>query len=197
MEPLRLRWLPGQTKSLLILLSYNVIRLKGEQLYKLSKLRQEDFGIELVEDLGLIFPKEGSKTKQRYGLFKCAQCDIPHKKPIASVKAGSTRCRRCAMTVHGNSRHKLYMTWINEKRRCYDQNHDSYKYYGERGITVSDEFKDFNRWLEHIESLDRCYEEGMTIDRIDNDGNYERGNLRWATLKEQANNKRNTPGRYP
>ena len=66
-----------------------------------------------------------------------------------------------------------------------------YKDYGGRGITVCDEwkhdFKNFYNW-----AMDNGYKEGLTIDRIDVNGNYTPDNCRWATLKQQGNNKRNT-----
>ncbi len=162
----------------------------------LKPLNKEDFIIELIEDLGMVYPNKNSKRPQRYAIFKCISCGYPHKKPIQSVKAGSTKCKTCAMTTHGNTGHRLYHTWLHQIRRCTEKTNKNYPYYGERGILISDEFSnDFRTWLIYVESLKGCYEPNLTVDRINNDGNYERGNLRWATKSEQILNSRRHLGR--
>lgn len=77
------------------------------------------------------------------------------------------------------------------KDRCYTENDKSFKNYGGRGIKIFGEwiygFEKFRKYVE-INLWDRP--EGYSIDRINNDGNYEPGNIRWATAQQQANNKR-------
>ena len=76
------------------------------------------------------------------------------------------------------------------KNRCYNQNSKRYVAWGGRGIIVCDEwrnnFKAFYDW-----AMSHGYEEGLTLDRINNDGNYEPNNCRWTTIQEQNKNKRN------
>ncbi len=92
---------------------------------------------------------------------------------------------------HKNSCHQLYDCWRNIKRRCYNNNTEDYKNYGGRGIEVCEEWKkDYIPFLEW--ALENGFEEGLTIDRIDNSGNYEPNNCRWITQKEQLRNRRNT-----
>lgn len=89
----------------------------------------------------------------------------------------------------GPYRGKIYTKWKNMKARCYVEKKDNYKYYGGRGIKICDEwlnsFDTFYDW-----AISNGYKDGLTIDRINSDGNYEPSNCRWADKWEQAINKR-------
>lgn len=83
---------------------------------------------------------------------------------------------------------KEYQIWADMKRRCFNPNHPRYDLYGGRGITVCKEWKEsFEAWHDYIGPRPT---RKHSQDRIDNDGNYEPGNVRWATERQQQRNKR-------
>ena len=91
-------------------------------------------------------------------------------------------------TIHGDSHSSLYRRWWSMRQRCEYKNRSNYRYYGGRGIKVCKEWTDyptFKAW-----ALSHGYREDLSIDRINNDGNYEPSNCRWATRSEQERNKR-------
>lgn len=92
-----------------------------------------------------------------------------------------------AKTVHGMCNTRLYHIWNAMKQRCENPKAINYKYYGAKGVSVCQEwrnnFRSFYSW-----AMAHGYENDLTLDRVDGSGNYEPSNCRWATAKEQQNN---------
>ena len=104
------------------------------------------------------------------------------------LKDGHVKSCGCSHIKHGYAnKERLYETWQNMKRRCYEITNKRYKNYGGRGIKVCNEwlhnYINFRNW-----AISNGYKDGLTIDKIDVNGNYESANCRWTTWKEQQNN---------
>lgn len=85
-------------------------------------------------------------------------------------------------------RHPLFNKWIGMRKRCEDANHKSYRNYGGRAIQICDRWQDFKTFKDDCIKLG--WQEGLTLDRIDNNGNYEPSNTRFVDDRTQSRNRR-------
>lgn len=135
------------------------------------------------------------ESKPGYWLCKC-DCGNPELKSIKRNNIVSKTVKSCGCLTktggnfsHGLTGTKCYKAWEQIKMRCYSEKNPRYKTYGGRGIKLYDAWiKDPLAFVTYVKNLENAEKDGYSIDRINNDGNYEPGNLKWSTDKEQRRN---------
>ena len=128
-------------------------------------------------------------TKQAQWLCRC-ECGGEKIVLGANLRFGRTKSCGCipfkTPTRHGMSGTNIYAAWGAMRSRCENPKNPAFKWYGARGITVCERWKTFDNFYADMGDPPP----GMSMDRIDNDGNYEPGNVQWASKRQQANNTR-------
>ena len=136
----------------------------------------------------------GMHRKLQQFKIKC-DCGFESINVAADLRAGKTKqCSICHNrenvknnTLHGRHKDPIYKTWTSMVQRCTNPNVKFYYRYGGRGIKICDRWLDFKSFIEDMGERP----DGMTIDRINNDGNYEPTNCHWVTHKDNCNNRSN------
>lgn len=139
---------------------------------------------------------DNSKTKRPYWVCRC-DCGNEISVRADLLKSGNTKACGCLYRKHGQAlqgnHSRLYSIFNDMKKRCYNKNSKSYKFYGAKGITVCQEWMSKDGFLHFIEwSRANGYRDDLTIDRVNPKGQYSPQNCRWVPWSVQANNKSNT-----
>ena len=168
---------------------------------KLDDLTGRTFGRYTVIERTPNHVTSGGGKKTMY-LCKCS-CGTMKTVEGAALKNGRVKSCGCfnseitgeRFRKHGLRGSKAYSTWYGIKNRCFNKKQPRYKDYGGRGINLCKEWADsFQEFYAFVSKLPHAFEDGYSIDRINNDGNYEPGNVKFSTSHEQNMNRRNSHG---
>ena len=131
--------------------------------------------------------------------YEClCDCGNHHIASVSNLRLGEVKSCGCLNKEqaikrhlsHGQSKTKLYGVWNCMKGRCSNPNSTVYRHYGGRGIQVCSDWRSFENFAAW--AISAGYKEGLTIDRVNNDGDYTPENCRWVGIETQARNRRNT-----
>ena len=156
------------------------------------------YGVVFIENASWHITPSGKRTRK--AVFLCPICNNKFITHINNVKKGTTKsCCQKGNIKHHLSSDRIYFIWYLIKGRIFNKNNSSYKDYGERGISLYPEWENnFQLFYDYISALPNFGKKGYVIDRINNDNNYEPGNLRWVTYHisrvNQRMNRRNKTG---
>lgn len=175
--------------TLTLLMSVTFLYFASANKQSMSNLKQRYGRLQVISLFKKPRPEPGM-----YRYYANCLCDCGKEAVICTdgLRSGDTRSCGCLRSdthrKHGLSKHNIYKVRVGIVSRCYNKNNLSYHRYGGRGITLCDE------WLNDPESfvkwcLDNGYKKGLSIDRRNNDGNYEPSNCRVVTRTVQQNNK--------
>ncbi len=141
--------------------------------------------MELIRKTGLKDIHNEGRNRQ-CGIFRCSLCDSEVERSLVN----GAKTKTCGKHTHNGHGTKIYWVWACMKQRCLNPDNKKYHRYGKRGISICNEwieFKPFKKW-----ALENGYKEGLQIDRIDNNGNYNSSNCRFVTNAENCRNKETT-----
>ena len=162
---------------------------KGQKFGRLTVIELDHIK-DYKDKLGKIYHREYYKC-----ICECGNFWVTEKSQLTTGHCQSCGClqkeaNRTKPNCHGMSKTKIYSIWSTMKDRCFREKCVDYKNYGGRGITIQKEWLDFKNFYEWAKN--NGYKEGLTIERIDVNGNYEENNCTWIENALQSKNKTNS-----
>jgi len=147
-------------------------------------------GVKFIKCLGTKYRTSNSKKKHRFGVLLC-YCGKEFEAVVSDVLSGRVKSCGClnkeSITKHGLRNTRLYRIFHGMKRRCYNKNDEDYKYYGNKGVKIAqewlDNFVNFYTW-----ALENGYKDTFSIERKDVYGDYSPDNCTWVTVAKQRQN---------
>lgn len=126
-------------------------------------------------------------NKRKMASTECIHCESIKNMRLSDFASNIAVSCKCQNIKHGMNRTKIYNVYANIKYRCYNNNHHEFHNYGGKGIVMCNEWLGENGFANFYEwALNNGYKEGLTIDRLDSDRNYEPDNCQWITRSENT-----------
>ena len=155
-----------------------------------KKELNEKFYVIAIDGTETHYDSIGRTKTEVYYVIECKKCGTKKRIRLQGIETASCISPTCRKpkNVFGQSHTRLHRIWSGIKGRCYCKTQTAYKAYGAKGITMCDEwrndFKVFYNW-----AMTNGYNDELSIDRLESKGNYEPSNCRWATDRQQKNNR--------
>lgn len=139
-----------------------------------------------------VYSKSLYGKRRSVALCEC-DCGNPYEAEVSALNAG--RRKDCGCSRHGMKGTRFYDIWCGVIKRCTNENASNYKGYGGRGIKVCNRWNEFinfkkDMYNDYLQASNKYGEKNISIERLNNDGNYDKANCVWATRKTQNNNSR-------
>ena len=132
---------------------------------KQKELKQDEFKMKIIQDLGIIKANENSKKPSRYAIFECCTCNKHFKARATGLSSRKQEsCKECTLSEDKLYKHPLYAIWNGIKQRCYSESRKDFMTYGGAGVRMSDEFKNSHKAFINFR-LENGWNKNLVVDK--------------------------------